>query len=67
MIGLRSVHALGVFPSNVAEETEDRDDESLEVEDRRGEETWDHAVVFRGEVEHRSDGAVYRDEGEPDD
>lgn len=67
MIGLRSIHALAVFPGDVSEETEHRDDESLEVENRRGEETWDYAVVFGGEMEHRSDGAVYRDEGEPDD
>lgn len=67
MIGLRSVHALGVFPSDIAEKTEDRDDESHEPEYGGSKKTRDDSVVFGGEVKHRSDGAVDRNEGEPDD
>ena len=67
MIGLRSVHALGVLPGDIPKEAKDGDHKGHEPEDGRGEETWDHSIVFGGEVKHRSDSAVDRNKGEPDD
>ena len=66
MIGLRAVHALAVFPRDVAEETEDGEDEGHEPEDGGGEEVRDDAVVFGGEPEFGRDGRVDGDEGHPD-
>lgn len=66
VVGLRAVHALAVFPRDVAQEAEDGDDEGHEPEDGRGEEVGDDAGVFGGEAEFGRDGGVDGDEGHPD-
>jgi hypothetical protein len=67
MIGLRFVHALGIFPGNIARETEDGDDHGHEPEAGVGKGARDDASVLGGEVEEGRDGAVKGDEAKPDD
>ena len=67
MVGLWSVHTLGIFPRYVAHKAEERNDKSLEPENWGSEEAGDHAVVLGREVEQRSDSCVGRDERQPDD
>ena len=69
MIRLREVHALGVFPSDVAEQAGGREDEGERVEDRGGEHDGDDAGEFDREAasDFRGDGGVDGDEDQPDD
>lgn len=67
VVRLRAVHALAVFPRDVAEEAEHGEDERHEPEDGGGEQARDDAVVFGGETEFGRHGGVDGDEGHPDD
>ena len=66
MIGLWAIHAFSIFPGDVADEAENREDKSHKPEDGRGEEAGDDTVVLRREAEFGRNGAVYGDEGKPD-
>ena len=65
VVGLGPVHALSVFPGEVAGEAERWEDDGHEVEDWGCKEAGYDAFVFSREMEEWSDGAVGRDEGEP--
>ena len=66
VVGLGLVHALGVFPSEVAHQSKEWDDHRHEVEDWGGEEARYDACVFGGEAQFRCYGRVGGDEAEPD-
>lgn len=67
VIGLRAVHALIILPSEVAKESEEREENDHEVKDGGGEQSRNDGVVFGAEIEFRGDGAVDGDKCEPDD
>ena len=67
VVRLRAVHALVVFPGEVAEQAQGRQDDGHEVEERGGEEARHRAGVFGGEAEFGGGGGVGGDEDEPDD
>ena len=67
VIGLRSVHALGVFPGKVTQQAEGREHHGHQVEDRRGEEARDDPGVLGRESKLRGHGGVSRYETQPED
>lgn len=66
VVGLRPVHALGVLPREVAQQAERRQHHHHEVEDGRGEELRNDALVLRTDADHGRDDAVDGEEDEPD-
>ena len=67
VICLRAVHTLVVLPGEVAEESEEREEDGHDVEDRGSKHAGDDSVVFRRKADFRRHGTVDGDEGEPDD
>ena len=66
VVGLGPVHALRVFPGEVAGEAERWEDDGHEVEDWGCKEAGYNAFIFGREMEEWSDGAVRRNKGQPD-
>lgn len=58
VVRLRAIHALRVFPGEIAEEAEGGEEDDHEVEDWGGEELGDDALVFGGHPDFGGDGAV---------
>ena len=68
VVRLGLVHALSIFPRDVAHQTQPRDHQCHAVEDRRLEGPWDDACVFVREAagDQRRHGAVDGNEDEPE-
>lgn len=58
MVCLRPVHSFRVFPGEVTQETDDWQNNGHNIEDRRGEESWDYSMVLGGEANYGGDSGV---------
>ena len=67
VIGLRAVHTFVVLPGEVPKESEEREEDGHDIEDRGSKHTRDDGVVFSRKADLRCHGTVDGDEGEPDD
>lgn len=66
MVALWVVHAFGVLPSKVTNETETRDENCHDPDCGKGVEMRDHLVVFEGESNAGGCVCVCGNEAEPD-
>lgn len=55
-----------LFPGKVPQQTQDRQDQCHQPEDRTGKESRQGALVFGGKIQLRGHGGVGREEGHPD-